>query len=109
MQIEISSLNGIATIRVEGEIDLFSSHELRAALMGLVNRKTSPIVVDLSLVTYIDSSGIATFVEGLKVMMRYQGSLRLAGISDRIMEIFTFSKLDRVFEIYRSADDALSR
>lgn len=109
MQVDIRTLKGIAMISVEGEIDLFSSHELRAALMGLVNRKASPIVVDLSLVTYIDSSGIATFVEGLKVMMRYQGSLRLAGISERIMEIFTFSKLDRVFEIYGTIDDAVSR
>ena len=40
--------------------------------------------------------------------MSYNGKLKLVGIPDRIMEIFNFSKLDRVFEMYGSIDDALN-
>jgi anti-sigma B factor antagonist len=75
--------------------------------MGLLQRKVSPLLVDFKEVSYIDSSGIATFVEGLKGIKTYGGRLKFFSIPDRIVEIFNFSKLDRVFEIYRNLDEAI--
>jgi anti-sigma B factor antagonist len=88
---------------------MHSSPELRRVLMLLIEKKTSPLVVDVSEVSYIDSSGIATFVEGLKKIAKYKGSLKLTGMQKGVMDIFSFAKLDRVFEIYGSIDDALKR
>jgi anti-sigma B factor antagonist len=76
-------------------------------MMGLINKRVTPLLVDLNGVSYIDSSGIATFVEGLKRMMAYGGRLKLIGLLEGVKEIFNFSKLDRVFEIYGSFEDAL--
>ena len=108
MNIEIASYKGSKIIQLSGDIDMYSSPELRNELMGLIKKKISPLYVDFKGVSYIDSSGIATFVEGLKSMKSYNGRLRLFSISQGIMEIFRFSKLDRVFEIYGSIDDAIN-
>jgi anti-sigma B factor antagonist len=106
MIIELVDLKGAKVFSISGEIDMHSSPELRKALMGQISKKIPVLYVDFKGVSYIDSSGIATFVEGLKGMMSYGGSLRLFGISGGIMEIFGFSKLDRVFEIYPDFEDA---
>jgi anti-sigma B factor antagonist len=106
MKIEISDSKGIKVISVSGDIDMYSSPDLRKELMQLVHKRVSPLLVDFRGVSYIDSSGIATFVEGLKNMMSYGGKLRFFAIPEKIMEIFCFAKLDRVFEIYGTIDDA---
>ena len=106
MKIEISDSKGMKVILVSGDIDMYSSPELRKELMQLVHKRVSLLLVDFRGVSYIDSSGIATFVEGLKNMMAYGGKLKFIGIPEKIMEIFCFAKLDRVFEIYGTIDDA---
>jgi anti-sigma B factor antagonist len=73
--------------------------------MSLVRMKVTPLLVDFGEVSYIDSSGIATFVEGLKGVMAYGGKLKFVSIPEQIMEIFCFAKLDKVFEIYGSMHD----
>ena len=107
MEIEIVDYKGTKVMELSGEIDMYTSPELRKELMGLLQRKVSPLLVDFKEVSYIDSSGIATFVEGLKGIKTYGGRLKFFSIPDRIVEIFNFSKLDRVFEIYRNLDEAI--
>ena len=99
MNIEITDRKGKKTVRLSGEIDMYSSPELREELIRLIMKKIPVLRVDFKQVSYIDSSGIATFVEGLKEMNTYGGRLQLFNISPVIMEIFMFSKLDKVFEI----------
>ena len=108
MEIGIVDYKGRKVIEVSGDIDMHSSPALRTQLMSLVTQKVSPVIVDFNKVSYIDSSGIATFVEGLKGMKSYGGRLQLFGIPKGIMEIFSFSKLDKVFEIYGNIDDAIN-
>jgi len=106
MDIEIRDYKGMKVIAPSGEIDMHSSPELRKILMQFVNEKAPVLFVDFKGVEYIDSSGIATFVEGLKGMMPYGGKLKFLHIPEGIMEIFSFSKLDKVFEIYVNINDA---
>jgi len=106
MKIEIVDSKGIKVIALSGDVDMHSSPELRKELMFMVRNKVTPLFVDFRGVSYIDSSGIATFVEGLKGMMAYGGKLKFVGIPERIMEIFSFAKLDKVFEIYGTMNDA---
>ncbi len=108
MNIEVSVYSGKKMITLSGEIDMYSSPLLREKLLDLIKRKIPTLIVDFKGVSYIDSSGIATFVEGLKCMKSYGGRLQFFGIPRGIMEIFSFSKLDRVFEIYGSIDDAIN-
>jgi anti-sigma B factor antagonist len=108
MKIEIIDNKGKKVIGISGDIDMYSSPALRDELMGLIKKKAMALYVDLRLVTYIDSSGIATFVEGLKCMKTYGGRLQFCEVPQGILEIFRFSKLDRVFEVYGTIDDAIN-
>ncbi|MCL5023512.1 MAG: STAS domain-containing protein [Nitrospirae bacterium] len=108
MKIEIADNKGMRVIAISGDIDMYTSPELRKELMHLVQKKITPLYVDFRGVSYIDSSGIATFVEGLKGMMGYGGKMKLVCIPERIMEIFSFAKLDKVFEIHGTMSDAVN-
>lgn len=108
MHIKVVNHKNTTVVELSGEIDMDSSPALRKELMVLIDRRVSPLLIDLKGVVYIDSSGIATFVEGLKAAMAYGGRFIFVGIPDSIMEIFSFSKLDKVFEIYGEIDDALN-
>jgi anti-sigma B factor antagonist len=108
MKIEIAEHKGIKVFAISGDIDMYSSPDLRKELLDIIKKKEKKLIVDFRDVTYIDSSGIATFVEGLKGMMSYGGKLKLLSIPDKIAEIFTFSKLDKVFEIHGDIDNAVN-
>lgn len=108
MKIESIDYKGKKIIAITGDIDMHSSPELRNEMMGHIRKKATALYVDLKSVSYIDSSGIATFVEGLKCMKSYGGKLKFCGIPNSILEIFRFSKLDRVFEIHGTVDDAIN-
>lgn len=109
MNIDIRQYNGQTVISPSGDIDMYSSPALRKEIMRRINTKVPALYIDFGAVSYIDSSGIATFVEGLKTMKSYGGRLKLVGIPEPIMEVFRFSKLDTIFEIYGEIDDAISR
>jgi anti-sigma B factor antagonist len=99
--------HGAATIiEVRGEVDLYSSPRLREPIVAATRAKAPRIVVDLSGVAYMDSSGVATLVEGLQFSRRYGGAFRLAGLTPGVRQVFQFAKLDKVFEIFPDAASA---
>jgi len=106
MDINITDISSDFVVVISGEIDMSSSPDLRSRLLELIARKPQVLYVDFSGVSYIDSSGIATFVEGLKSMMPYGGRLKFVSIPPKIAEIFSFAKLDKVFEIHGNLEDA---
>jgi len=106
MEIKIKDHEGVKIIALSGDIDMYASPEVRKQLLRMIDQRVPVIMVDLANVTYIGSSGIATFVEGLKGMMSYSGRLKFFGIPTKVMEIFNFSKLDKVFDMYGSMEDA---
>ena len=108
MKIEIIDYKGNMVIAPSGDVDMHSSPTLRKELLKQIDEKVPCLIVDFKNVSYIDSSGIATFVEGLKMMNTYKGQLKLTGMPDEIIEIFKFTKLDSIFEIYTNIDDALN-
>lgn len=94
-------------IEVSGDVDLYSSPRLRKAIVDSVNKRLSPVVVNLSEVTYIDSSGVATLVEGLQLTSKYHGRFRLVGLNQRLAEVFKLARLQNIFEIFESETEAL--
>lgn len=88
------------TLVLEGEIDLHRSSEIKALLAPLLERKTPRILIDLSRVTYIDSSGLATFIEALQRVLGYGGKLGLFGLQESVRNIFGIARLDQVFQVF---------
>lgn len=109
MDISMETVQGKMVITPAGDVDMHSSPALREAILGQTGQKAAALIVDFSSVSYIDSSGIATLVEGLKIMNTYGGRLQLTGMTEDILEIFRFSKLDTIFEICGDMSDALGR
>jgi anti-sigma B factor antagonist len=94
-------------VEINGEIDMYSSPEMRKVLLQLTDDKTTAIIINFQEVEYIDSSGIATLVEALQEVEKYQGKFLLTNLSDKVMDVFALSRLDKVFDIYESLEDAL--
>jgi anti-sigma B factor antagonist len=95
----ISEQQGHTVIALEGEIDLEQAGAVRRALLDAL-KKGRNILVDLSKVTYIDSSGIASLVEGLQVARRQRGELGLVAVNQRVRRVLELARLDKVFQIH---------
>ncbi|MDZ7316620.1 MAG: STAS domain-containing protein [candidate division KSB1 bacterium] len=108
LNIQTKMQSGAAIVHIEGEVDMFSSPEARRAIMELIRKKTPKIIVELEGVPYMDSSGLAVLIEGLRQCGEYGGSLAVAGVRDNVREVFELTRLDRVFKIYQNVEAALA-
>ncbi len=106
LEVRTKTEDKISIVEIEGEVDLYSSTELRKILLDLTKNKTMCILVDLVSVKYMDSSGVATLVEALQQVGKYKGKLKLANLRDVVKDVFELSRLDKVFDIYPTLDDA---
>jgi anti-sigma B factor antagonist len=111
MSIELQSCeeaNGVVTVAIKGEIDMSSSTRVREHLTPLFQKNQKAVVVDLSGVDYIDSSGIATLVEGLQWSHSSSNKFRLTGLTPMVRDVFEIARLLTVFEVFDSREDALN-
>jgi anti-sigma B factor antagonist len=99
---------GVFVIGLAGEMDMSTSPDVRTAMAPLFRPGTARVIVDLSRVTYIDSSGIATFVEGLQLSQKTAASLTLAGMNAAVEAVFELAYLREVFHIVPAVEAALS-
>lgn len=99
LDVHVDNTDERLVIRPVGEIDLSTSPTLRASLQAALAGGTCPVFVDLASVPYMDSSGVATLVEALQICRRSKRDLSLVKLTERVLSIFTISKLDTVFTI----------
>ena len=93
---------------LEGEIDLHVSPEVAESLRAMIAKKPKEVVIDLSRVTYLDSSGLAVHSEGMQSVQEYGGRFAVAGVQESVKHIFDIARLDQVFQIFPDVDSALS-
>ena len=109
MQISIRRVDNGTIVDVSGDIDLASSPEVRKALLHEVRDNRKPrVVMNLSAVRYIDSSGVASLVEGLKASRDIGSRFILVGLTGPAREVLQLSRLVKVFEIYETEGEALA-
>lgn len=108
MAVKIESKSGLTICHIDGEIDINSSPGIKKTFDKLIANKTPKIIVNFSKVTYVDSSGLATLVEILKNMRTYGGRLRLANLASKIKSLFEITKLEKLFEIMATEEEAIS-
>lgn len=100
--------NGLMVCYVEGEIDINTAPDLKKHLEKILSKKAPKLVVNFSKVTYVDSSGLATLVEVLKMMRSYGGKMRLSNLSPKIKSLFEITKLEKLFDIAPDEAKAIS-
>ncbi len=109
MKIQVQSqADGIEVVKLEGDLDFHCSPDLRDQLSKLVDRQAPKILVDLKQVNYIDSSGLATFVELFQKMKRYSGKLVLFNLTQSVRSVFEIAKLDSIFKLAQTQEEALT-
>lgn len=99
MELSKADQNGKCTISVKGEIDLYSSPDLRAAITKAVPEASGAIHINLAGVEYMDSSGVATLVEGLRAAMEKNLEFVLIAPTQSVLKVLQLSRLDTVFKI----------
>jgi anti-sigma B factor antagonist len=90
-----------------GDIDMSCSPHFREALRQAQESRPKRLVVDMSGVGYMDSSGLATLVEAMKLTRNGGTRLVLSGLSDRVKAIFEIARLEKYFTITPSVDAAV--
>ncbi len=108
MQISVRRIDKTAIVEVAGDIDLSSSPEVRKILLRELRESRTPrVILNMERVKYIDSSGVASLVEGLKASRDAGSRLLLFGLSPIAREVLQLSRLLKIFEIYENEQQAL--
>ena len=108
MQIENLASDGVTTLKLSGEIDLHASPELRARLLACAKAKSPCLLLDFTEVAYIDSSGLATLIEYVRESEPFSGKMGLFGLQKKVRTIFDLVRLNELFVIGASAEEALA-
>jgi anti-sigma B factor antagonist len=108
LQIDIENVGTMTVIIPLGDIDLSKSSELRSVLHPIINAKPSKLVVDLSHVLYMDSSGVATLIEGLQLAKQSDIDFVLCALTEGVQSIIELARLDQIFLILDSREQALA-
>ena len=107
MSFEVEEIQGFTVVRLVGEIDLRNSPQARKQILTQLKKKKD-VMVDLSGVEYIDSSGIASLVEGFQYARNNGREFGLLGVSAFAMNVLRLARLDKVFRIYDSLEDRIA-
>ena len=106
LDIQTEEISDGLILRPNGEIDLSCTRVLRSRLSEVQQAKPSRLIIDLSAVPYMDSSGVATLVEAMQIARRNGSKLVLSGLQVKVRSIFEIARLDMIFTIVDSVEDA---
>ena len=96
-------------IRVVGEIHATTAPELSERLNEAIAVGRTGVVLDLTGVEFIDSTGLSVLLNGLRRITRVRGSMIVACANPTVLRLFEITKLDSTFEILPNCDDAIGR
>jgi anti-sigma B factor antagonist len=92
--------DGIPVLELEGEVDGHFAPVLRSLLKAKAKAACPALVLDLSRLSFIDSTGIAALVEYVRDAVSFGGALCLVGLTEPVRSIFTIARLERAFPIF---------
>lgn len=108
MSFNLRRFGEVAVVEVTGQLIVGNRHELKRIVLAEVEAGTRLFVVDFSLTGYIDSSGLGILVGLSKRIREGGGRLRLASLNKDLRTLFELTKLDTLFEIVDSREEALA-
>lgn len=94
-------------LAVTGEIDVHTAPELRSQLLELVRAGRYDLVIDLSEVGFLDSTGLGVLIGALRRVQAHEGSITLIGARESVLKIFRVTGLTAVFHIHDSLDELI--
>jgi len=94
-------------VMLAGDVDLHHAPALHSALLDISEARPKRLIVDLTDVPYMDSSGVGTLVYILRRVNNYKGKMALVGMNNRVRSVFEITKLDQFFTIRDTEAEAM--
>ena len=107
MEIKTRKEGEVVIISLEGEVDISATELIREKFKKLLEEKKEAILVDMTKVSYIDSSGLGLLVEARQEMEKYSGEIKLFGLSSDVQKVFELTRLNNFFSIFSTEKEAL--
>ncbi len=107
MGFTVSQSDSVTVVDVEGQLIVGNRQELKQKVLEELEDGARKVVVDFTNTGYIDSSGLGVLVSLSKKIREQGGELRLAGLNDDLRTLFELTKLDTLFEIADTREEAL--
>ena len=98
----------LGLIELSGEVDLYTAPRFKDDLVALIETGVHDIVIDLSQVTFIDSTALGVIISGVKRMREREGRLAIVAGSRLVVRILDITGLDKVLTIFDTRDAALA-
>lgn len=108
LSLAIASVGARTVLKVAGEVDVSSAPQLQDKLADLVETAGDGLIVDLSGVSFIDSTGLGVLVGARNRSAELNRSIDVVVASERVLKLFRITGLDSVFDIHPSVDDAVA-
>ena len=105
---ESKGAGGVTVISVDGQLIIGNRHELKDLIQAALDRGDRRLLVDFSRTGYIDSTGLGALVSISRRIREAGGELRLAGLNDDLRSLFELTKLDTLFTITETPEQALA-
>ena len=108
LQISVDGNHEVAVVCLRGRLGIETSPDLRVHLLSMLNRQNPPaaIAIDLTLVSYMNTAGMATLIEGLKFARVAGIAMHLQGLQGRLLQLFQATGIGSLFETARPADNS---
>lgn len=100
--------NKIGVLKVTGRLDASAVKYLKEDVTSMIKSKITLLVLDMSGVDFIDSSGLGSLVSCLRLVNSENGDIRLAALQDQIRALIELTRLHRVFQIFEDRDTAVN-
>jgi anti-sigma B factor antagonist len=99
---------GVTVVRIDGQLIVGNRQELKTLVQEGLDRGERKFLIDCTATGYIDSSGLGALVSLAKKVREQGGELRIAGLNEDLRSLFELTKLDTLFQISASAEEALA-
>jgi anti-sigma B factor antagonist len=100
--------SGVAVVQVEGQLVVGNRQELKELVQAALDKDERRILIDFSRTGYIDSSGLGALVSISRKIREAGGELRLSGLNEDLRSLFELTKLDTLFAIAETPQQALA-
>jgi len=107
MEYKVRTEGSITVLELNGDLDVSSAPTLQAALQEIIDQGGQRVIVDLSDVPFMDSSGLGVLVAAHRRMTAIGGQLALANPAPTLQKVFELTRTNRLFKVYDSVEDAM--
>lgn len=109
MNLEIKQEKGLLLVKpLDKSIEATNSRDFKGKIMDLINQGNKMVILNLSKVEFIDSSGLGSLISVLKSLTNSQGKIAICEAQDPVIKVFTLTRLNQVFQFFPQEQAAIN-